>query len=186
MRDIPVFDWIIKVYGGINTVRDRIFTQKIGRFLQGAQTASLEKRKMFVEMMRSHPAYQQKVGESLFLLIDRHETLEKSKLLGKVFAAWIEGEITYEEYERYAFIIDRLFIHNLINLKKYYGKIEEFEASREKGEQESQKRFLDEIILQALFGDGLLDSTGYTETTYLRNTLGEKLIRLIGPEESGQ
>jgi hypothetical protein len=33
LRDIPVFSWIAKTYGLVNTVRERIFLQKIFRFL---------------------------------------------------------------------------------------------------------------------------------------------------------
>lgn len=45
-------------------------------------------------------------------------------------------------------------------------------------------QFLDEKTTQALFGNGLLDSSGYVETTYHRNDLGEKLIRLIRFEKN--
>jgi len=185
LRDIPVFGWIAKTYGLVNTVRERIFLQKIFRFLQGAQATTAEERRAFAERMETDQEYQRKVGESLFLLLDRHENVDKSELLGRVFAAFVRNEISDEEFQRYSFIIDRLFVWDLINLDRHYDSIAEFEASRKRGDKAGLKQFLDEKTTQALFGNGLLDSDGYVETTYHRNNLGEKLIRLIRPEKNG-
>jgi hypothetical protein len=66
----------------VNTVRDRIFLRKILRFLQGTQAATIEERHTCAERMEADPTYQRQVGESLFLLLDRHETVDKSELLG--------------------------------------------------------------------------------------------------------
>jgi hypothetical protein len=185
LRDIPVFGWIAKTYGLVNTLRERIFLQKIFRFLQGAQATTAEERSAFAERMEAEPEYQRKVGEGLFLLLDRHENVDKSELLGRVFAAFVRNEISDEEFQRYSFIIDRLFLRDLINLGRHYDSIAKFEASRKRGDKPGLKQFLDEKTAQALFGNGLLDSDGYAETTYNRNDLGEKLIRLIRPEKDG-
>lgn len=182
LRDIPVFGWIAKTYGLLNTIRERIFLQKIFRFLQEAQATTDAERRDFAERMEADPVYESKVGEALFLLLDRHENVEKSVLLGRVFAAFVRNEISDEEFQRYSFIIDRLFLPDLINLSQHYGKITEFEELRKRGKKIGLGQFLDEKTIQALFGNGLLDSDGYVETTYHRNSLGEKLIRLIRPE----
>jgi hypothetical protein len=109
LRDIPVFSWIAKTYGLVNTIRERIFLQKIFRFPQGAQATTAEERRAFAERMEADPGYQRKVGEGL-LLLDRHESVDKSELLGRVFGAFVRNEISYGEFERYAFIIDRLLL----------------------------------------------------------------------------
>jgi hypothetical protein len=108
-QDIPIVGWLVKTYDVMHTVRDRLFLRKILRFLRGTQATTAEERHAFAERMEADPAYQRQVGEHLFLLLDRHETVDKSELLGRVFAALIRQEISYEEYQRYAFIIDRLF-----------------------------------------------------------------------------
>lgn len=183
LRDIPVFGWIAKTYGLVHTVRERIFLQKIFRFLRGARATTGDERKTFAERMEADPEYQRKVGEGLFLLLDRHENVYKSELLGRVFAAFVRNEISDEEFQRYSFIIDRLFLRDLINLSRHYDSIAELEASRKRGDKAGLEQFLDEKTTQALFGNGLLDSDGYVETTYHRNSLGEKLIRLIRTEK---
>jgi hypothetical protein len=119
LRDIPVFSWIAKTYGLVNTVRERIFLQKIFRFLQGVQATTAEERRAFAERVEADPGYQRKVGEGLLLLLDRHESVDKAELLGKVFAAFVRNEISHGEFERYAFIIDRQYIRDLTNLLRF-------------------------------------------------------------------
>jgi hypothetical protein len=167
----------------VNTVRDRIFLRKILRFLQGTQAATIEERHTCAERMEADPTYQRQVGESLFLLLDRHETVDKSELLGRVFAALIRQEVAYEEYQRYAFIIDRLFLQDLLHLERHYASVAAFEAARQQGDQTAFEQFLDEPTTQALFGYGLLNSGGAVfETTYQRTNRGETLIRLLRPD----
>jgi hypothetical protein len=183
LRDIPVVGWLVKTYGAMNTVRDWLLVRKILRFLRGTQATTAEERRAFAERMEADPAYQRKVGEELFLLLDRHETVDKSELLGRVFAALIRQEVAYEEYQRYAFIIDRLFLQDLLHLERHYASVAAFEAARQQGDQTAFEQFLDEPTTQALFGYGLLNSGGAVfETTYQRTNRGETLIRLLRPD----
>jgi hypothetical protein len=181
VQDIPIVGWLVKTYDVMHTVRDRIFLRKILRFLRGTQATTAEERHAFAERMEADPAYQRQVGESLFLLLDRHETVDKSELLGRVFAALIRQEISEEVFQRYAFIIDRLFLQDLTDLERHYASVMTFEAARTRGDQTNFEQFLDEQTTQALFGNGLLNSEGTFETTYHRNELGETLIRLLRP-----
>jgi hypothetical protein len=71
VRDIPVVGWMVKTYGVVHTVRERIFLRKILRFLRGTQATTIEERHAFAEWMEANPAYQRQVGESLFLLLER-------------------------------------------------------------------------------------------------------------------
>jgi hypothetical protein len=180
VQDIPIVGWLVKTYDVVNSIRERIFLQKLLRFLRETQATAAEERKAFAERMEADPDYQRKVGENLFLLLNRHETVDKSELLGHVFAALVREEISDEEFQRYAFIIDRLFLQDLTHLARHYASIAAFEAAREQGDHVGWEQFLDEKTTQALFGNGLLDSSsGYVETLYQRNELGEKLIQLI-------
>jgi hypothetical protein len=180
LRDIPVFGWIFKTFGVVKTIREWIFHKKIMLFLRETQATTAEERRAFAERMEANPDYERKVGESLFLLLDRHETVDKSELLGRIFTALIRQEISWEVFQRYAFIIDRLFLEDLTHLERHYASIAAFEAARERDDQAGFEQFLDERTTQALFSSGLLNSYGgWVETLYRRNALGEKLIRLI-------
>ena len=86
------WSWLVETYSVLHTVRDRIFLRKILRSLRGTQAATAEERHAFAERMEADLAYQHRVGESLFLLLDRHETVDKSEILGRVFAALIRQE----------------------------------------------------------------------------------------------
>jgi hypothetical protein len=184
VRDIPVVGWLVKTYDVIKSIREQLYLLKILRFLKGVQGITAEERHAFAARMATDPDYERRVGESVFLLLDRHETADKSELLGRVFKALVRREISEEEFQPYAFIIDRLFLQDLTYLAQHYRSIADFEAaraaSREQGEHVGWEDFLDERTTQALFGIGLLDASGgYVETLYQRNDRGEKLIRML-------
>lgn len=187
LREIPVFGWIAKTFGFVSSIRERIFLKKILRFLHETQATTAKERRMFAARMEADPEHQQKVGESLFLLLDRHETVEKSELLGRLFAALIRMDISDRDFERYAYILDRLFVEDLIGLAKHYEKISEYEAAKKSGAKGNQAAFLKHgTRTQAFFSSGLLDASGWVETVYLRNEQGEKLIQILAGGVGGQ
>ncbi|MCK9506377.1 MAG: hypothetical protein M0Q95_19630 [Porticoccaceae bacterium] len=179
LRDIPIFGWVVKIYGAYQGIKERIFLKKICRFLGAAQKTTEDERRLFLARMEADPDHQKKVGEGVLLLIDRHEDSGKSELLGRVFASYIKDEITYEEFQRYAFIIDKLFLKDLVDLGQYYTKLGDFEESRKRGDKVRLGQFLEEMTIQTLLGIGLLDSEGYIETKFSRNERGDKLISIL-------
>jgi hypothetical protein len=180
LRDIPIGGWMFKTVDVITSVRERLYLGKILRFLQGMEGVTDEERDAFAARMEADRDYARRVRESVLLLLDRHETADKSELLGRVFKAFMRREISDEEFHRYAFIIDRLFLQDLLHLECHYARVIAYEAARQRGNPGDFNQYLDEQATQALFGYGLLDSGGFVETAYHRNDRGEKLIRLIG------
>jgi hypothetical protein len=94
LREVPILGWLVKFYGAQQSIRDRLFVKKIAAFYKGAGKASPEERAKFRKKIETNKEYQKKVGESLLLLIERHERFEKSLLLGRLFASLMSGDLS--------------------------------------------------------------------------------------------
>ena len=107
LKDLPLVGW---AFGGarvVRQVRNRLFLKKLASFFNGLATTPLRTRQSFVNEMNDDPAFRQRVGDGLVLLIERHEHFEKSGALGAAFAAYVEGAINYDGFQEVATLIDR-------------------------------------------------------------------------------
>lgn len=109
--------WVAKLAGVAVTFRDRMFAKKLVAFVAGTSTASPEKIAAFVDSL--HEAkHRERAGETLLLLIDRHERIEKSDILGRLLAARIEGHFDGERFLAVAAALDRCSIGELLVVKR--------------------------------------------------------------------
>ncbi len=175
LKEIPIFGWLIKGYGAVINVRDQIFMKKVANFLHGTAIVSEQEREKFKNDISNDQKFSQKVGESLVLLLDRHEDFEKSLILGKIFAGYMKGEIDYITFSKIANIIDRAFIDDLKNLEKYYSKLNEYEPSCGK----PFFTFLDNETCQSLYAVGLIRAEVCFEDIYHPNQIGERFLKLL-------
>ena len=66
--------------------------------------------------MEDNPSYQRQVGENLIMLLDRLDDLEKPSMISKVFKAYLNGNINYHQFLRFAAVIDKILVKDLQNL----------------------------------------------------------------------
>lgn len=174
LKNIPVFGWGAKLYGVASAVKERIFLNKVAKFLQASTDISDSEREEFHQKLASDPSFSQKVSENLVLLLDRQDNIDKAHLLGKVFSGYVRKEIEYEAFLRLAAAIERTFIGDLKNLEFYYQKIQSYDSKLGKPFTD----FLNDDIAQILYNAGLVRSEGYAEDIYHTNGVGAQLIRL--------
>ena len=113
LKEIPIVRAVVGLVRAGLGVGEVIFMRKLRAFLEPAKTIPQEKRDKFIADMEKDPDLMEKVGTSLFVLLDRLEDLEKPVLLGRVFGAYLRAEITFEVFQRMARVIDRCFIEDL-------------------------------------------------------------------------
>jgi hypothetical protein len=175
LETIPVFGWLIKGYNVFGAIRDRTFLKKIANFLNGTEDISVLDKEQFLEKIKADPVLSRKVGESLVLLLERHEDFEKSYILGKLFSRYVRGKIEYEVFLRVAKAIEIAFIGDIRNLEKIYKSIEEYDPAQ--GLQFSH--WLDDMTSQSLYSSGLVRAEGYSETIYHSNSTGKELLECL-------
>lgn len=169
-KDIPVIGWLFKSGSAIKSITERLFLKKVALFLYGVGKASLRERKIFKNKLSNDPKYKIKVGENILLLIDRHDRLEKSYMLGQLMSKVITGECTFDLFLRIATALDHSTIEDIKDLYTHTKNIDN----------------LTESVQQNLYKNNLLDmdisayiiSEPYVSISikYKLNQLGEKII----------
>ena len=113
---IPVIGTAFKVCKGLDDIRSRAFAAKLHAFVSAPDLMKPSVKQAIVELTQSSPSEVQKVGETLFLVLDRYIDLDKPVTLAKVFVAYVDGVITATELQRLAQAIDIAFAADLQSL----------------------------------------------------------------------
>lgn len=124
LRDIPVFNTIVALYQAGVEIHHHLFVRKIINFLRELSSTPLEKRQKFVEEIEKNPKQKRELGETLLLLIDRADSLQKPSILGKLLSNHILGNISYEDVTRLSYIVDRVYISDLSYLLKFESGVQ--------------------------------------------------------------
>lgn len=172
---IPALDVATRVYDLGCSIHNDLFLRKIVGFLNGCGDLTEGEKAEFREQLENDPDYRRRAGENILLILDRLDNFDKTELLGKVFAARVRGEIDEATFFRLATAISNTSITDLRTLVLSYEKIASYDPKARKPFADS----LDAATSQALYAVGLVRASGYTETTYLHNELGLRLIRLM-------
>lgn len=117
LRDLPVVGWAVKGAGVAAAVRDRLFAKKLIGFIAGTSSASAAKTRTFLDEL-VEPTARRRAGETLLALIERHERVEKSFVLGRLLVSRIEGHIGGQRFMELAAALDRATIDELRLIKR--------------------------------------------------------------------
>ena len=117
LRDIPFFNTIYNIYQSGVAMQQHLFIKKIEIFLRELSNVSSEERLKFVEWMDQNPKQKGEFGETLLLLIDRADSLEKPSILARLLRHHILGNISYDNAMRLSSIVDRVYIAILNHLQ---------------------------------------------------------------------
>jgi hypothetical protein len=116
LEAIPIFGSLVKMVRAGLAMRDRLFLRQLYDFLQLLTTVTPTERQAFAAKMAADPKHKQQVGESLLLLLNRLDDLDKSSVLGKLFRAYLQEQLDYPTFSRLAGILGRAFLPDLQRL----------------------------------------------------------------------
>jgi hypothetical protein len=109
LRDIPVvstLDNLRKTYGAIT---QQLITNKIKNFWEELSNLSSEERREFVEWMNQNPKQKAVVGETLLLLIDREDSVEKPLIIARLLEHCSLGNISDENLRELVRKVNRVY-----------------------------------------------------------------------------
>src|SRR5215211_7209422 len=130
LKDIPIISAITGAVKTIIAVRDYLLVLKLVKFLQGVNITE-EERAHFEKTIGDNAEYRRTVGQNLLMLIDSLDDVTKSDMVAKLFKAFLRDDITYDEFLRFASVVERAFIGDLngflndwidINRRELYAK----------------------------------------------------------------
>ncbi|MBI4965527.1 MAG: hypothetical protein HY913_19780 [Desulfomonile tiedjei] len=121
LRDIPILGTFAKGANVVLSVRDFFFLRKLSKVLLCLDSVPLETRNEFSNRLKSDPNFRQKLMDSVILLIDRLDDMEKAEFFGKIFSAYVSSQIGYDDFRMLSYALDRLYLTDLHTLKEFYS-----------------------------------------------------------------
>ncbi|AOT08751.1 hypothetical protein [Pseudoalteromonas luteoviolacea] len=113
LKDIPIIGSILGLGKAAVTIKDQLFLKKLITFLSETSTVDVEKRNEVISKIESSGKYRVSVGEKLLYIIDRCDDFEKAELVSKVFSAFLNNKMTYDQFLRCTVAIDKVFLTDL-------------------------------------------------------------------------
>ena len=130
LKDIPIISTITGTVKTVIAVRDYLLVLKLVKFLQGINITEKE-RDHFEKSIGDDAEHRRTVGQNLLMLIDSLDDVTKADMVARLFKAFLQDTITYDEFLRFASVVERIFIGDLnrflsdwadINRRELYAK----------------------------------------------------------------
>lgn len=120
LKDLPIVSTAVALYKIGGSIKDRHNLKKLIVFLKEINNGIVDeqKRKDYQQKFNSNDRFRNQEIEYLLVLIDRYISYDKPKMLAKIYLAYLDGRLTWEEMTMYAEIVDRLLYGDLEMLKK--------------------------------------------------------------------
>jgi len=111
-KDIPIVSTAVSVYRIGKSIRERHHVAKLISFLIEINKgiADEEKRRDYREKFRSNEKFRNRELEYILILTDRYIGFDKPQMLAKLYLAYLDGKIIWEEFTMYAEVIDRFLL----------------------------------------------------------------------------
>ena len=109
LKEVPFVGTAVKLYSIGSKVHDKHNFYKLKSFIKAVNTSigkpgELEERR---EKFLSNAKFRKQELEYLLILIERYVGFEKPDILGKLYVAYIDGVIGWNELTMYAEVVDR-------------------------------------------------------------------------------
>lgn len=117
-KELPVIGLIVAIGKSINSYANYLLLRKIARFLFQLKTTTVKERKRFLDSLES--GKRKEILSNLILVLDKHEVLLKSELQGRLFAAYIKGNLDDFEYTSLTYAVSMMNVVTLELLVKFY------------------------------------------------------------------
>lgn len=172
LKDLPIVNFIVSGAKVAGNMKDFLLMRKILIFLNGCSSIPQQELEKFIDEIKSDPKERQKVGENLFLLLDKFEQFDKCDALAQVFGAYVRGKITREEFDHYSYALNNINIKNIKVLRSFYYE---------------DKRLIDPDLLMGFANVGLVrydQSSFYNPSltksqSFKENKWGKKFLEII-------
>lgn len=119
VKAVPVIGTAFKLLKGVDDMRDRALAAKLETFIRDPSLQSDQVRVKLRNGISSSEEEAIKVGETLFLVLDKMTDLEKPRLLARVFRAYLDEVITAVDLRRLSHALDGAFTDDLIALEHW-------------------------------------------------------------------
>ena len=119
LRDIPIVSTAIALYKIGNSIKERYNLKKLLVFLNEINNGIVdeEKRADYQQKFQSNEKFRNQEIEYLLVLIDRYINYDKPRMLAKLYLAYLNDIIDWQELTVYAEVVDRFLPGDLQELQ---------------------------------------------------------------------
>lgn len=141
---VPIVGMLVGGARTIGEVRDHLYLRKILRFLSELNSTPKDRRESFVRSLQGERKLEY-FGETVLLILDRMDDSIKPKIVGRILAAHISGDIeSFDKTMRLVAIVNRVYAADFTYLRSFCPGVQN-----------------DEDVAASLFAAGLLANTGF-------------------------
>lgn len=118
---VPLGDKIVKVYDLSKEFRRLVFEQKLKEFINNLGQLPPDEINGYIDKMNKSESLKFRVGSTI-LELDRLDDTRKAEYSAKLFVAYLRSQINEPEYQSLRYALERLYVPDLVELKKFYDK----------------------------------------------------------------
>ncbi len=188
VQQIPILKTIYSVAQVAQNIYDRNLMRQTAQFLMefNENRISEEKLNKYKNKLSQNPSRREEELSRVLVLLNKNIDLKKSQLEARFFAAYVDEKLTWDEFCELCDITDRLFINDLLLLKKasdHGGVIDGMELSYQHERLISLGLLTNEARLS---GSIIMSNLDSSEPEKLLNIskIGEKFCRYAFQEPS--
>lgn len=170
LKEIPAIKTVIACRKTWMAMRDQLFLRKVAEFLSACPRFTEAEKETFVRDHLSDTQKAKRLGDSLVLILDRLDDMEKPQMIATVFAAFMRGKIGFDIFRRLAAAIDVGVVEDL----REFAKFKPFPIGPPK-RQDNQARLLHiNLIRTGLVGpQNTTGLTAITSVSFVVSELGQ-------------
>lgn len=190
LKDVPMLSTAISLYKIGKSVTERHYIKKLAQFVcsMNAGAFNEERRQYYQSRLKGNPTQRNRELEYIMILISRYINYDKPDMLAKLYLAYLNQYISWQEFTMYAEILDRFLPGDF----EFLCKAHRFTTVRDQNTE----------VLLRLIGLGLvieeqrksaskMESSTFIidppevielrERNYHRTDFGEQLVAILSP-----
>lgn len=121
---VPILGLITGIGKTILNVRERNFVKQTAAFANSFNTGNIteEKYEEYKRKITDNPEFGEKELGRIILLVDAMFDEERSRLLGKVYAAYVNEDMSWDEFLEMSDVVSRMYVPDIKLLFRIYSK----------------------------------------------------------------
>lgn len=120
LKDVPLLSTAASLYKIGHSIKERHYIKKLAEFIQAFNNGIADETQ--VQAIRERLLYDRKKTEKeleyILILVDRYISDGKATIIAKLYLAYLDNKLSWEEFAMYSEVTDQLFINDLLFLQK--------------------------------------------------------------------
>nr|WP_319570391.1 hypothetical protein [uncultured Draconibacterium sp.] len=121
LKEIPFFSVFYKSFKTVQGIRESLFAMKVYKFLKEFEQIKKTDKDLFIDKISEDKKERIKVGQTLIMILDKIDELDKTQIIANIFVGYLKSELTKSELTQFCSIIEKAFIDDIISFSKMTG-----------------------------------------------------------------